>query len=81
VNNYLYDGEGRICAVQSLTTGAMSGPLAILPDGFNGRNAVSLRNIAGRPSGGRPCCICGCLRVSLCIPEQKSALPEASGGG
>ena len=25
VNNYLYDGEGRICAEQSLTTGAMVG--------------------------------------------------------
>ena len=26
-NNYLYDGEGRICAEQSLTTGAMTGDL------------------------------------------------------
>ena len=41
VNNYLYDSEGRICAVESLTTGGMTG-YVYDPDGHRvGKGTIS----------------------------------------
>jgi RHS repeat-associated protein len=52
VNNYLYDGEGRICAIQSLTTGAMTG-YVYDPDGIRvAKGTISSFNCTNSSSNG-----------------------------